>query len=244
MTPAVQTVAPGAGFDIEFTVVVADSLFNGFDANVAFDPAALTLVPASPVSLQEGCLMTGACSAACGNTFHYFTPAPDSMSITDVLLCAGVALQGPGQVYKLHFVASNTPQTTWVRFHRVRFYNAGLFVTGLQAQDASIVIRDPAGVPGEPGPGRIPRVSAAPNPMRGSTSIRLENSAGGDEELFVSDVTGRAVRLLQRGAFPPGTRSVTWDGRDDRGRTVPAGVYFVRFRSAGRMFHARLALLH
>jgi hypothetical protein len=243
MTPASQVVQPGAGVDIEFTVTVADSMFNGFDANVSFDPAALTLVPAAPSSLQQGCLMTGGCSSACGNTFHWLTTATDSMSVTDVLLCAGIAVRGPGQLYKLHFIASNTPQVTQVRFHQLRMYNAGLYVPGVEAQNATVAIGVQLGVPGGQTPPNVPRITAAPNPARGSTFIRVESAAGGDEELFVSDVTGRAVRLLQHGAYPPGTRTVSWDGRDDRGRTVQAGVYFVRFRSAGRLYDARLALL-
>ena len=243
MTPSQQNVAPGAGFDIQFNVVAADSMFNGFDANVVFDPAALTLVPASPISLQEGCLMTGVCSAACGNTFHVFTPAADSLSVTDVLLCAGVALQGPGTVYTLHFVASNTPQLTSVHFHRVRFFNAGMPVANVQALDDTIAIGVQLGVPTAPGHGLLPRVKVAPNPARGAAFIRVDDPAGGVEELFVSDVAGRAVRVLQRGRFDPGARSVTWDGRDDAGRAVPAGVYFVRFRAAGQLFHDRLVLL-
>src|SRR5262245_24090919 len=61
-TPPTLTVAPGAQFDLELTVYPAGSNFNGFDATVAYNPAALTLVPLSPTTQQQGCLMTGACS--------------------------------------------------------------------------------------------------------------------------------------------------------------------------------------
>jgi hypothetical protein len=243
MTPSEQNVAPGAGFDVDFSVVAADSLFNGYNVVVSYDPSAVTFVPTSPTSLQQGCLMTGACSAACGNTFHVFNAAADSLSIHDVLLCAGVALQGPGQLYTLHFVASNTPQVTWVRIRGFHFYNKGYYVLGIDSQDAAIGIGVTLGVPGGAHPPGVPRVSCAPNPARGTASILVETSAGGDEELLVSDVAGRAVRQLQRGAFSQGTRTVTWDGRDDLGRSVPPGVYLVRLRSGGRSFHTRLAWL-
>jgi len=69
-----------AEFDLELRVTQAGSAFNGFDADVSFDPSAITFVPLSPTSLQQGSLMT----SACGNTFHRFTasagtpPSPTS----------------------------------------------------------------------------------------------------------------------------------------------------------------------
>jgi flagellar hook assembly protein FlgD len=34
------------------------------------------------------------------------------------------------------------------------------------------------------------------------------------------------VRSLQEGVLPAGAHSLVWDGRDDAGQTVSAGVYF------------------
>ena len=115
-----QQVAPGATFDVYIQVTQAGSVFNGFDAVIGYDPAALTFVPGSN---EEGPYMTG----ACGNTFHVFRAGAGRDTITDVLLCAGVSLPGPGQLYKLRFQASMTPQVTEVRFlPGLQFYNAGL----------------------------------------------------------------------------------------------------------------------
>src|SRR5512143_2432122 len=85
LSPASLTVTPGSEFDLEIRVTSAGSSFNGFDAVVGYDPAALTFLPASPLSLQQGCLMTGECSAACGNTFHQFSSGGDSLRVNDVL---------------------------------------------------------------------------------------------------------------------------------------------------------------
>ena len=44
----------------------------------------------------------------------------------------------------------------------------------------------------------------------------------------VFDAAGRRVRLLQQGTATPGWHTVSWDGRDDRGRSAPAGSYWYR----------------
>jgi flagellar hook assembly protein FlgD len=44
----------------------------------------------------------------------------------------------------------------------------------------------------------------------------------------VYDVAGRIVRTLADGTLASGRHEQTWDGRDEAGKTVAAGVYFVR----------------
>jgi flagellar hook assembly protein FlgD len=53
-------------------------------------------------------------------------------------------------------------------------------------------------------------------------------------DVTVFDASGRLVRRLASGVFPSGIRSVTWDGRDDRGESASAGVYFVRLAWGGQ----------
>ena len=45
------------------------------------------------------------------------------------------------------------------------------------------------------------------------------------------DATGRRARTFATGAWNPGTHTLTWDGRDDRGNTVAPGVYFLRIEA-------------
>ena len=238
VTPATLTVAPGATFDIELDVTQAGSPFNGFDVVVGYDPAALTFVTNS-----EGCLMTGGCSAACGSTFHQFAAQADSLAITDILLCNQVALTGPGQVYKLRFHASNTQQVTHVTLRHATFYNAGLYVTPVNTADQTISIGIAVGVGDGPlGANRL-AVRAEPNPAVGPLALVIESGAAGDQRLDVYDTAGRLVRQVSSGWQPGGIRRVPWDGTDAGGRAVPAGVYLVTLRSAGRVTHTRVALL-
>jgi len=237
--PTGQTVAPGSTFTLSLEVTEPGSSFNGFDAVVEYDPAALTFVPLAPTSQQRGAYMVG----ACGNTFHRFSAAADSLSITDVLLCAGVSLPGPGQIYTLKFTASNTPQVTWVRFRNVRFYDGGLFVNPVFSEDASIGIGVPVGVEsGMPRPAGL-TVSAAPNPFRGHTFIRIVSPLEGAQRIAVRDIQGRQVRDLGEGRFSAGTRHVQWDGRDDDGRPLPPGVYRITLQAEHATASTLAALL-
>src|SRR5438094_1617210 len=68
LMPAALQVAPGSTFDLEIDVTQAGSNFNGFDIYIGYDPSAVSLVPLSPISLQEGSYFT----SACGNRFHRF----------------------------------------------------------------------------------------------------------------------------------------------------------------------------
>ncbi len=68
----------------------------------------------------------------------------------------------------------------------------------------------------------------APQPARGRQALSLVLAADRAVRVRVCDVTGRTVRDLGtmrgRGAAP---FQVTWDGRDDAGAPVAAGIYFV-----------------
>jgi flagellar hook assembly protein FlgD len=44
----------------------------------------------------------------------------------------------------------------------------------------------------------------------------------------VFDVHGRCVRSLREGPVAAGLLAIVWDGRDDAGRALPGGVYFMR----------------
>ncbi len=71
--------------------------------------------------------------------------------------------------------------------------------------------------------------SVYPNPGFGSFVISYGLVVDGDISLRVYDVSGRLVRTLCCGVVKPGYYRVVWDGLDDAGRMVGAGVYFVRF---------------
>jgi subtilisin-like proprotein convertase family protein len=70
-----------------------------------------------------------------------------------------------------------------------------------------------------------------PNPLAGQTSIRFSISRGDlATQLEIVDVSGRIVRTLVDGMLNAGEHVQVWDGMDDLGNTVGAGVYFYRLQ--------------
>jgi hypothetical protein len=65
----------------------------------------------------------------------------------------------------------------------------------------------------------------------------------GRARVVLVDVRGRHVRTLHEGGLPAGPTTVGWDGRDDAGMPVPAGLYFARATSAFGSCTARLLAL-
>ena len=66
-----------------------------------------------------------------------------------------------------------------------------------------------------------------PNPFNPATKIvfRLERDAQASLRIF--DVHGRLVRTLVDSYLAAGQREVEWDGRDDHGRSLASGTYFM-----------------
>jgi predicted dienelactone hydrolase len=86
-------------------------------------------------------------------------------------------------------------------------------------------------------------LSAAPNPFNPTTVLTMRLDRAGPARLEILDARGRRVRGLHDGPGGAGTSAVTWNGRDDHGRAVAAGVYVARVTSAGRVASARLVLV-
>ncbi len=141
-------------------------------------------------------------------------------------------------------------------------YEEGSFDLTLELRDSfdpphadtssfTLVIEPPTGS-GEAGPGKglIPRVYGLfqnyPNPFNPSTVIAFDVPRDGGRSvcLNIYDLRGRLVRTLVRGDLEPGKRMVHWDGRDERGCSVPSGLYLYRldtpeFTSTRRMLLVR-----
>ncbi len=82
----------------------------------------------------------------------------------------------------------------------------------------------------------------SPNPARGDMMVSFVRESGRDYGLSVFDVRGRRVRSIRRGLGAEGRKTVVFDGCDDDGLFLPAGVYFVQLRSEDEVISRKVVL--
>lgn len=70
-----------------------------------------------------------------------------------------------------------------------------------------------------------------PNPFNPVTTLRYELSEQSFVRITINDILGREVRNLVNGVEEPGFKSVIWDGKNDAGQTLGAGVYLYRIQT-------------
>ena len=85
--------------------------------------------------------------------------------------------------------------------------------------------------------------AGVPNPFTASAMLAFALPRTEHVRLEVFDVSGRRVRALVSEPMAPGRHSVTWDGRDDRGRAMSAGIYHYRMRAGTFVATRRLVLM-
>jgi flagellar hook assembly protein FlgD len=84
---------------------------------------------------------------------------------------------------------------------------------------------------------------AAPNPSRGPVRFAFSLGAASPVRVSVLDLAGRAVRVLDAGNLGAGAHVLGWDGHDDAGRPVPAGIYFASLEAGGARQVRKVAVL-
>lgn len=109
--------------------------------------------------------------------------------------------------------------------------------TGGETQNAKRYDLDASGIEDIPlyTPEKCGLVRVSPNPFKDATGIKFQipstksqTNSKSQITLKIYDATGRLVKdLLPTTYYLLPATSVAWDGRDDSGRKLPAGVYFV-----------------
>jgi 3',5'-cyclic AMP phosphodiesterase CpdA len=95
-------------------------------------------------------------------------------------------------------------------------------------------------LPPESGARTAVRVSASPNPSSGE--IRFRFSGAAPIRVLLYDVGGRLVREIGSTAGQ-GPNTIAWDGQDQKGRAVPAGLYIARVEAGDRAATIKLIRL-
>jgi len=146
----------------------------------------------------------------------------------------------------LGFLGTKRPQVAfeWIRYSRA----TGLLTVASRRHGIFAIDLTPIGL--QPGPatsapaiaGFAP-LSLAPNPFVGSASIRFGLGRAGSARVDVYDPAGRRVATLVDGRLAAGGHAYTWSGRNDAGRSVAPGVYFVRLTTADQQATRRIVRL-
>ncbi len=90
---------------------------------------------------------------------------------------------------------------------------------------------------------RVRLSRAHPTVTAGPTLLWLTTGASSDVRVAVHDASGRRVRALLDARLAAGAHVVAWDGRDEAGRPVTGGVYFVSARVGEQRLARRLVVV-
>ena len=82
-----------------------------------------------------------------------------------------------------------------------------------------------------------------PNPFTSLTTINFNLPKDGKAELAVYNLKGQLVKMLKRGQLAKGENAAYWDGTDDTGTLVSAGIYFYSLTAEAKTDTRKMLLL-
>lgn len=95
----------------------------------------------------------------------------------------------------------------------------------------------------EYGTSTAPLFYITPNPFSRHTSFVFTLKQSEPVDIAVYNTAGQKVNQLVKGMFLPGTHTVSWDGRDHKGRLLGSGTYVARVTLNRTTFSHTIALL-
>jgi hypothetical protein len=111
----------------------------------------------------------------------------------------------------------------------------------------SLTVYDPAGVDEEPLSTTTPVQTQLnrlyPNPCSKAVDIAYQLALRENVRLQVFDAAGCRVRSLLNHTQNPGNYTITWDGLDDKGHLVSAGIYFFALSCGECVYMKKIVLL-
>lgn len=104
----------------------------------------------------------------------------------------------------------------------------------------------PSGVAGTPNEMAIRVFSLdqnRPNPFKGQTAIKYQLPSENRVRINIYNISGQLVKTLVDAKQLPGYYNIAWNGRDNSGRLVSAGVYFYRLNAGDINLTKKMVLL-
>ena len=136
----------------------------------------------------------------------------------------------------LHFTVSQTamPESVYARFRLNRDSTPVQLSTGEglfgEVEDYLIMIETVVD-DGHNIPDKFSLFQNTPNPFNPSTFISFQLPRTEHVRLLIYNTTGQVIRVLVDELTLPGQYTVQWDGRDEIGRVMPAGIYIYRIET-------------
>ncbi|TES89715.1 MAG: T9SS type A sorting domain-containing protein, partial [Candidatus Cloacimonadota bacterium] len=70
-----------------------------------------------------------------------------------------------------------------------------------------------------------------PNPFRDFTEILFTLPQSEEITIYIYDISGRMIKQIYSGIIRGGKRKFLWKGKDNKGKQVSSGVYFIKLQS-------------
>jgi len=228
--PSDTTLAVGSA--CRLSIVIDEPVaIRTIDVTVTYDPAVVQSQGGAAGALftQSGIFTFQGFEAPTAGRWHGYA----------VLMGAGLAVHGPGELYYWDFTAlanGSTPITS------VEVYLAttdGSWFSPVTLAPGVVRVGPQASQVGAELPARAAPLTLRPNPFNPRTEVAVTLPAPGWTTVEVFDARGRRVARLFEGMAEAGPLVASWDGRMDGGRTAPGGNYlFVvtgdRFRASAK----------
>ncbi|MBN2620792.1 T9SS type A sorting domain-containing protein, partial [candidate division WOR-3 bacterium] len=87
-------------------------------------------------------------------------------------------------------------------------------------------------------------ISVFPNPCTHKLALSYSIHASMDVRLSVYDATGRQIATLVEQILPAGVHTATWHVSDNQGRSVPAGIYFMKLEAGTKYDIQKIVVLN
>lgn len=237
--------AIGTTVDVPFWVDSSAHHFNAYDLLVGCDPAIVT-----PDSVLEGSLFVNACP----NRWLRVTLTDSTIAVSHVLLCAGVAVNGPGTLchLRLHADTLGVSPLNFLCDPDRTFYDEGLYVwpshptrpRQVNLHPAVVKVFDPtAGVPFDGRRLPIEALRVFPNPSRGDCRLEFDLPLAGDAVLRLVRPDGRILGAWDTPGLPAGQGAIIWSAADRMGGALPRGTYYLQLETTQRVYSGRLTIV-
>ncbi len=95
----------------------------------------------------------------------------------------------------------------------------------------------------KPLPNKFKLIRNFPNPFNPSTTIPIELPEESYVEMVIYNILGEKIVVLSKGVKPPGYHNIRWNGKNQFGKPVSSGIYFVSVHFGQNIYHQKMMLL-